>query len=322
MLKDGTLNSIHAILQSHGVVLFAAELDIPDRTTLLSSYIALAPIIHVLGPMLRRARHLQAPAGCRLVLADLSQQITSGRSSSPRYSLWTPYLPSHPARQARAIATARSSVPAPSSGHRLRDEKIQASFVILKREDGALEERTLLRRMLERYDHKTHTLVQLAPASDNLPPICSLMTHTEYYNQLVKPPKKEKNHGSVLKKLEITWQIDQHDLGLRLDKLQEFLGEGYRVEITLANKRRTKPVGPQRARGIVAAVKQRIADIEGARESKESIGQLGRMMTFSVEGKRIVTEVAKPEKRERRIPKPPKELSEMLSDEQLAKLRG
>lgn len=212
--------------------------------------------------------------------------------------------------------------PSPQSSDRPRDEKIRSFTIILKDAAGNLGEEISLWQMFQRYDQKTHTLVQLAPPQDDKPAICQLLTLSDYYKQQVRTPRRERNPASVLKQLEMSWSIDPHDLRLRLDKLQDFLAAGHRVELTLATKKRTAPIAPQKAQEVMAAIEARIEEIEGAHEGRPRFGTLGRYMVLVLEGKKIGGPKSRPERRERRPPKPQRDRAEYLSEEQLAKLKG
>lgn len=76
-------------------------------------------------------------------------------------------------------------------------------------------------------------LVEVSPQAN--PPVCRLLDYGKFKYQLEKKLKKSrKKHGSdSLKEIRLSYQIDEHDLQVKLKKVQKFLQEGHRVKLSI-----------------------------------------------------------------------------------------
>ena len=97
----------------------------------------------------------------------------------------------------------------------------------------------------------------------------------------MKPAKKD-----VVKQLELNWAIDPNDLGHRLNKMQEFLEKGWRVEIILANKRRGRQASAEEAAAVIKRIRGIAKEVEGAKEWRSVDGKVLGQMTMFFEGSR------------------------------------
>jgi len=101
-------------------------------------------------------------------------------------------------------------------------------------------------------------LVEVAPQAS--PPVCRLLDFGKFKYQLEKKKKKNrKKQGSdALKEVRLSYQIGDHDLQVKLRKVEQFLKEGHRVKLSM------------RFRG-----RENIYRAEGRRIFERVLGQLG-----------------------------------------------
>lgn len=82
----------------------------------------------------------------------------------------------------------------------------------------------------------------------------------------------------------MNWAIEKGDLGHRLNRLREWLGRGWRVEVVLAKKRRGRVATLEEAERLVESVRGVLGEC-GGRENKVAEGKVGGVMTIYCEGK-------------------------------------
>lgn len=99
-----------------------------------------------------------------------------------------------------------------------------------------------------------------------------------------KAQSKKKSH-QVAKELELNWAIDGNDLAHRLNKLQEMLEKGMRVEILLAGKKRGRRATRDEAETVLRRIRERVAQVDGAKEWKAMEGRILQQATLFLEGK-------------------------------------
>ncbi|KAI4135955.1 MAG: hypothetical protein LQ347_000187 [Umbilicaria vellea] len=162
------------------------------------------------------------------------------------------------------------------------DENINASQVHLVSADGKLEPAQPLSIVLSSFDRKNFFLVQVSPPDEDEAPVCKIIdkrTVRATERKKAKPVKK------ILKQLELNWAIGANDLGHRLNKLEEFLRDGKRVEIVLDVKKKGKVASKEEAAAVVSRIRARVNEVEGAREWKPAEGAVGVQMTLNFQGK-------------------------------------
>ena len=104
---------------------------------------------------------------------------------------------------------------------------------------------------------KTLDLVEIAPQAD--PPVGRIMDYGKYRFEQSKKEKlaKKKQHITKLKEIKMTPRIDDHDYGIKVNKVKEFLGKGNKVKITIRFRGREilhKEFGEQRIKKMVEDV--------------------------------------------------------------------
>lgn len=88
------------------------------------------------------------------------------------------------------------------------------------------------------------------------------------------------------KEMELNWALDRHDLAHRLDKLQQFLRKGERVEISLTGKRRGRQATFEQRQVVLDTIRDRIRQTDGAREYKSVEGKISGPVRVFAEGKK------------------------------------
>ncbi|KAF2014851.1 hypothetical protein BU24DRAFT_410552 [Aaosphaeria arxii CBS 175.79] len=93
--------------------------------------------------------------------------------------------------------------------------------------------------------------------------------------------------GPSAKNLELNWAIAGGDLKHRLEKMKGFLRDGRKVELLLGPKRRGRAATIEECKKVVTSIRDAVAEVKGAAQSKEPEGVLGGVMTLVFEGKRL-----------------------------------
>ena len=76
-------------------------------------------------------------------------------------------------------------------------------------------------------------LVEVSPTAN--PPVCKLLNFGKYRFEQEKKLRESKKKQKLMKLKEIRMQpkIEEHDLSFKTKHIQEFLGEGYKVKVTI-----------------------------------------------------------------------------------------
>ncbi|RDL39430.1 uncharacterized protein BP5553_03770 [Venustampulla echinocandica] len=167
-----------------------------------------------------------------------------------------------------------------------QNDEIKAFSVHLVNEDGTLGELHRTRFLLDRLV-KGEALIMVAEAEAGRPPVCKIINRKEQAaadREKKKKAQATKDPSSTVKNIELNWAIESNDLGHRMDRLKEFLGKGYKVDLLLQKKRKGRPTTMEEAQELVNTVKQTVEDA-GGREYKEMTGDLLRQVMLFTVGK-------------------------------------
>ena len=76
-------------------------------------------------------------------------------------------------------------------------------------------------------------LVEVSPNAN--PPVCKLLDFGKYHFEQEKKLRESKKKQKLMKLKEIRMQpkIEEHDLSFKTKHIQEFLGEGFKVKVTI-----------------------------------------------------------------------------------------
>jgi len=216
----------------------------------------------------------------------------------PSSAITTPHLASH--TTIRTLKYARDTRRQAISDYYVIDHAIQANWIKLVDADGTFRGEVPLAKALSSLNKTTHHLVQVSagkvdefgnPDPDDLP-TCRVMTkidlRMQHKRKLDALRRQAKGHGTgpAPKLLELNWAIGEWDLQHRLGRMQDFLREGRKVELTLAPKRQGKRATPEEADGVIQAVRNAVAECKGAIE-KSATGTVGGVMTIVYEGVKV-----------------------------------
>jgi translation initiation factor IF-3 len=217
-------------------------------------------------------------------------------------------IPADPSRFAPCIQTPIRSLHykrTPAQRHTLADHytvdnAIEASHINLVNEKGIYYANVSINDALRSYNRVTHHLLLVKPGTvdefgtsdpEDLP-TCRIVTKLDLRRQLQKKIelKLREETGKVgssadAKTLELNWAIASGDLIHRLSKLQSFLKEGRKVDVTLGPKRRGKEATRDECDKVLKAVRDAVLDCKGASETKDPDGMVGGVMTLFFEGK-------------------------------------
>lgn len=157
---------------------------------------------------------------------------------------------------------------------------------------------------LRALDPKTHRLIQLSDNSPSSPvpsiPVCKIISKKEAYESDKKRKLLQKEQKRVQKvvteqgqkTIELNWAIAEGDLSHRLGRLKEFLGEGRRVEVVLAGKKRGRKATREECENVLSRVKEAVESVDGAKEKEAWQGKMGGFMSVTFQGKPVKATVA------------------------------
>ena len=175
--------------------------------------------------------------------------------------------------------------PRDAQGGPLRDEAIQSRDVRVVDDHGSLQPAESLVSVLASFDRQKYFLVQVSPPDSEEIPVCKILDRVKAREAERAKSKPVKDLSTTTKQLELGWAIDTNDLGHRMNKMKEFLEQGRRVEIIISPKKRARKVARDEASLVVKRIRERIGQVEGAKEWKEMQGVPGGMVTIFVEGR-------------------------------------
>ncbi len=82
-------------------------------------------------------------------------------------------------------------------------------------------------------DERVLDLVEVAPMAQ--PPVVKLIDYNKFLYQLKKKKQEEKKHAAVSETKQVQFGpfIDEHDLGIKLSRAREFIGDGDKVRFVI-----------------------------------------------------------------------------------------
>jgi translation initiation factor IF-3 len=143
---------------------------------------------------------------------------------------------------------------------------------------GRLSDPEPLSKFLLGIDRSLHDLVEVSPGIVKLLPSLNTRGRSSKAGTAGagnKDQEKEKKKSALVNKtIELNYAIDAHDLQHRLQKLREFLEKGYRVEVVLARKRRTRLTTIEERQKVLESVRAVLGEVKGGIEWKKEDGVL------------------------------------------------
>ncbi|TVY53334.1 Translation initiation factor IF-3 [Lachnellula cervina] len=168
------------------------------------------------------------------------------------------------------------------------NDEISARSITLVTADGKLSAPQNTRSVLSSLDQKTHVLTMVVEGTEEEPPICKVLNRAELYAAEKERRKRKKDEGkgkSRSKELEMNWAIEKGDEKTKMRKLVEWVGRGWKVEVTLAKKRKGRVAGEEECEALVGRLKGVLAE-GGGKEFKPAEGKVGGVLTIYCEGKK------------------------------------
>lgn len=171
-----------------------------------------------------------------------------------------------------------------------QDEQIDSERVNFVDDGGNFSSGRLMRPLLRSINRNEDALVQVAEGNPSLPPdnpqrwptvkVMSKRAIRERAAEQAKVARKAHKTQKTGKIVEISWQIEPHDLKHRLAKAKDFLEGGHKLEIMLAQKKRSKKVVElDDCEDILERIRDELQAISGAHEVRTE-GKLGEEMTL------------------------------------------
>lgn len=116
--------------------------------------------------------------------------------------------------------------------------------------------------------------------------ICKIVNKRDEFQRLKEVREKAKGRAKPKTKLlEMSWAIGGHDLETKVRRLTDFLGKGFKVEITIGKKKGSKKeVAASDAKAVLNKVEEEIENL-GAKSTRQAGGEVGATMMLMVEPK-------------------------------------
>jgi translation initiation factor IF-3 len=176
-----------------------------------------------------------------------------------------------------------------------QDHEITDRWVMVVNEDKKLEGPYRTVDLLARLGLTAETLrvvVPRDPGNKEQPnAICRIINKkAEFEAQRARKEKErlekvsQKKGIGKTKTLELNWAISAHDLQHKMKNLRDFLEKGYKVEVLLAKKKRSRAATAEECKALVESVQEAVKGVPGAKEWKSSDGIALKSMTFFFQG--------------------------------------
>jgi len=113
------------------------------------------------------------------------------------------------------------------------NEDIRVREVRLIDQDGEQAGIVAISQALEMARDLDLDLVEVSPQAR--PPVCKLLNYGKYKYELEKKSREQKKNASQVKLKEVRMQpkIETHDMAFKTKHVQEFLGQGNKVKVTI-----------------------------------------------------------------------------------------
>ncbi|RIB09253.1 translation initiation factor IF-3, C-terminal domain-containing protein [Gigaspora rosea] len=105
------------------------------------------------------------------------------------------------------------------------------AYVKYVNQEGKLEGIISVKKLLTTIDREKYWLVEVE--SNENPPVCKLIEKKFAYE---KRKKQIQNTPIVIKELQMTWKVEDHDLMHKISRAKSWLIKGYQVEIVISNR--------------------------------------------------------------------------------------
>ncbi|KAL1969311.1 hypothetical protein VTN77DRAFT_9503 [Rasamsonia byssochlamydoides] len=166
----------------------------------------------------------------------------------------------------------------------IQNEAIESEIIQLVNENGSLDTPVRTNDVLRSLQRNEYTLVQVAPGTDDRPPVCKILSKKMLREHERAKAKAAHAAKTSTKQLELNWAIDQHDLSHRLKQLVSFLDKGRKVEIILTRKKGKRAPTADEVNHLMDSVMDTIEEANAV-QVKPMEGQPGKHVLIVVKKK-------------------------------------
>jgi translation initiation factor IF-3 len=138
------------------------------------------------------------------------------------------------------------------------NERIRAREVRVIATDGKQVGVIPVREALRMAQEQGVDLVEVAPNAN--PPVCRLMDYGKYKYELKKQTGAKKQKVQLVKEVNFRPNIGEHDLGVKINRIREFLEEGHKAKVRIFFRGR-EITHPEFGRELADKIVEKIADI-------------------------------------------------------------
>ncbi|EQK98767.1 hypothetical protein G6O67_006657 [Ophiocordyceps sinensis] len=179
-----------------------------------------------------------------------------------------------------------------------QDHEITDPYVMVI-DGGAAEGPLAPRFVMNRMDPEVESLRMLQPYvpadadADGGPKraqlaVCKIVNKRDEWTRQQQAKERRRAEATAgkgkSKGLDLSWSIDEHDLGIKLRQMGKFLAKGMKVEVAVERKRGGKKATPDEAAALVKRVRHE-AEALGGKEKGVAAGELLKTMKFVFEAK-------------------------------------
>ncbi len=163
------------------------------------------------------------------------------------------------------------------------NERIRAREVRLIDEKGAQLGVISTQEALRIARERQYDLIEVAPNAQ--PPVCRIMDYGKHKYEQAKRERetRKKSKSSEVRLLRMKPQISVHDLGVKVRKLRELLGEGNKVRVSLRFRGR-EMARPELGTKLLNRIAQDLSDVAQVEGPPRREGRMMSMMLAAKPG--------------------------------------
>jgi translation initiation factor IF-3 len=156
------------------------------------------------------------------------------------------------------------------------NDRIRAREVFLVGENGERLGVKPLPQALQTAREQDLDLVEVAPNAN--PPVCRIMDYRRYQYEQQQKKKESRRRATnvVIKEMKFRPKISGHDYETKMKKVEQFLGEGNKVKLTIMFRGR-EMAHPELGRKILDRIAEQVSEIAAVESAPR---QDGRNMTM------------------------------------------
>jgi translation initiation factor IF-3 len=191
------------------------------------------------------------------------------------------------------IKGAGANLAAPELDRYPRNEEIKDFTVQVVCEDNTITRPLKTQPLLASLNLNAYYLTVVQLGEPGVPPLCRIQSRKELYRREKEKKKKKKESAKasskVVKEMELNWALERNDLAHRLVMLRGFLAKGFKVEITLAGRKKkvktARQASEEEAKELIMRIREAIEEVDGAKETQPLQGAFPAAVKMFAEGK-------------------------------------